>query len=101
MTNEQLNIIHQRGDAILNKIYTADSGKQYIGIPEGRLKVIDKASITSFRKSDNSKTNVQDEIESFDSELQTIRNNLLQTNILISTSIGMIDDDAFLFALIL
>lgn len=40
MTDSQLQVLHQRGEAILGRTYISSTGKRYIGIEKGRLRLI-------------------------------------------------------------
>ena len=65
-----LNILHLRNEAVFNKRYFADNGRVYIGTKDGKLRLEDSASETSFSPTSTiQENNVQDAIENLSSSL--------------------------------
>lgn len=64
MTKEDIRRIHSKGIAVKNKKYFDNEGNVYIGIDKGRLRLLDKASNTTFKSNTTLKSNnVQNAIE--------------------------------------
>lgn len=47
MTDRQLQVLHQRGEAKLGQIYISDTGKRYVGIELGRLRLVQSTDVSS------------------------------------------------------
>ncbi len=64
MSNEELSKIHLNNLAIPNKYYYGNNNKVYIGTKNGRLKLLDKANVITFKPTEDiSSKNVQGAIE--------------------------------------
>lgn len=92
MTKEEINRIHSRGLAVKDKRYFDDEGNVYIGFENGRLKLLDKATNTTFKQSvEIQENNVQDAIESLKEDIEILEtkvdNNFIITNITINEAI--------------
>lgn len=49
MTDRQLQVLHQRGEAKLGQIYVSDTGKRYVGIERGRLRLVQSTDVSSIQ----------------------------------------------------
>ncbi len=64
MTQDALNYLHLQNKATPNKLYYGDDGKTYIGTSLGRLRLLDKAEIVTFKPTESiNETTVQEAIE--------------------------------------
>ena len=74
MTLQEINKIHSTKKGIYNRKYIADTGEQFIGLKEGRLKQLDTAIDTTFDNSNtsiNSKT-IQKAVVELDTDLDNL-----------------------------
>lgn len=69
-TRQEISLIHTRGLATPNKKYYRDDGQVFIGTESKRLRLLDKAELTTFKPSiDFPQKNVQTAVESVNSKL--------------------------------
>lgn len=69
-TREEISRIHTRALATPNKKYYRDDGQVFVGTPDKRLRVLDKAELTRFKATNSLPTdNVQTAIETISNKL--------------------------------
>lgn len=88
-TRQEISLIHTRGLATPNKKYYRDDGQVFIGTPDRRLKVLDKAELVRFKPTldvpasniadalDMSIGNVNSRIDGVESTINSNNNSLL------------------------